>query len=105
MVLPRGYVNKEQLASAIEQAKQKLGQQVVRLKHSLGDDTSGEPSIYFRIVLTDSASREETLAETTGHIGGILFEELRPIENWDLTPYFSFRSQSEQAKRDDPAWG
>jgi hypothetical protein len=29
---------------------------------------------------------------------------LRPYENWGLTPYFSFRSQSEQAMRSDLAW-
>jgi hypothetical protein len=76
----------------------------VRVRHRVGADTSGEPSIFFRIVLSDSASREETLADVTGDITAILFEELRPYENWGLNPYFSLRSQSEQASRNDPEW-
>ena len=103
-VIPSGYINQEKLGDEIERARRRLGPEVVRLKHSVGADTSGEPSIYFRIVLTDSASVEETLADVIGQISGILFDELRPYENWGLRPYFSFRSQSEQAKRDDPAW-
>ena len=102
--IPTGYVNQERLASDIERAKQRLGPAVVRVKHSVGADTSGEPAIYFRIVLADFASAEETLADVTGQITRLLFDELRPLENWGLRPYYSFRSQSEQAKRDDLAW-
>ena len=106
MVVPRGFVHQTELAAEVERAKLKLGPSVVRVKHSIGDDMSGEPAIYFRIVLTDAASNEETLAEVTGQISKILFDELLPYENWGLTPYFSFRSQSEQAKRDvlDTNW-
>ncbi len=101
---PTGFVNQAQLANAVGQVAQKLGNEVVRVRHSIGSDASGEPSIYFRIVLTDSASREDTLADVTGHIATVLFDELRPIENWGLYPYFSFRSNSEQAKRNEPEW-
>jgi hypothetical protein len=102
-VIPTGFINQEQLANEVERAKKRLGPEVVRLKHSVGPNTSDEPSIYFRIVLTDSASREETLADVTGQISWVLFNELHPYENWGLRPYFSFRSQSEQANLNDPA--
>ena len=82
----------------------KLGNEVVRVKYSLGTDSSGEPSIFFRIVLSDAASREDGLADVTGRIATILFDEIRPYENWGLLPYFSFRSKSEQAIRNDPEW-
>jgi hypothetical protein len=103
-MVPSGFVNQTELASEVERATRELGPEVVRVRHSVGADTSGEPSIFFRIVITDSAAREETLADVTGHIANILFDELRPYENWGLTPYFSFRSQSEQAMRSDLAW-
>src|SRR5277367_4195028 len=104
--IPTGFINQTQLANAVEQAALKLrsGSEVVRVRHSTGVDTSGEPSIFFRIVLSDAASREATLADVTGNIATILFEEIRPYENWGLTPYFSFRSQSEQALRNEPEW-
>lgn len=60
--------------------------------------------MFFRIVLSDAASREDTLADVTGNIATILFDEIRPYENWGLIPYFSFRSKSEQAKRNEPEW-
>jgi hypothetical protein len=101
---PTGFVNQTQLANAVAQAARKLGSEVVRVRHSIGADTSGEPSIFFRIVLSDAGSREATLADMTGNIAATLFDEIRPYENWGLIPYFSFRSQSEQAMRNEPEW-
>ena len=102
--IPTGFVNQTQLANAVAQAALKLGREVVRVRHSIETDTSGEPSIFFRIVLSDAASKETTLADVTGHITTILFEEIRPYENWGLIPYSSFRSNSEQAMRNEPEW-
>ena len=103
-IVPSGFVNQAQLASEVAKAIPKLGREVVRVRHSIGEDTSGEPSIFFRIVLSDAASREDTLADVTGRIATVLFKEIRPYENWGLIPYFSFRSKSEQAKRNEPEW-
>ena len=103
-MVPTGLVHQTQLADEIRKAIRKLGKEVVRVNFSLGPDSTGEPSIFFRIVLTDAASREDKLAEVTGRIATILFDEIRPQENWDLYPYFAFRSKSEQEKRNDPDW-
>lgn len=103
-IVPSGIVNQTQLAKDVANAIQKLGNEVVRVRHSVGEDTSGEPSIFFRIILSDAASREDTLADVTGRIATVLFEEIRPYENWGLIPYFSFRSTSEQALRNEPEW-
>ena len=97
MVVPVGFVNQVQLAKAVEQAAHALGPEVVRLKHTIGADTSGDPAIFFRIILADWAVNEETLADVTGKIEDILVDELRPYENWGLFPYFSFRGNSEQS--------
>ena len=102
-MVQNGAVN-EILSNEVRRAILKLGPDVVRVRHSIGEDTSGGPSIFFRIILTDSASREETLADVTGHIATLLIDEIRPFENWGLIPYFSFRSESEQAGRSDLAW-
>jgi len=104
VVIPTGYLNQEELANEIQRAKTKLGPEVVRLKHTVGANTSDERAIYFRIVLTDSASRQETLGDVIEHVSQVLFNELHPYENWGLRPYLSFRSQSEQASHNDPAW-
>ena len=98
MFVPTVFVNQAQLAqlsTAVIQAVQTLGPEVVRLRHTIGEDTSGDPAIFFRIVLADWAVDEETLADVAGKISTTLIDELRPYENWGLFPYFSFRSNSE----------
>lgn len=101
---PTGYINHEMLAKEVERVRLKLGPEVVRLRYQVGPDTGGDPSIYFRIVLTDSASREEKLFEVTQPIIDTIEKELHPLENWGLYSYFRFRSQSEQAPRNDAEW-
>jgi hypothetical protein len=103
-MVPSGFVHQGQLDAEIKSAVGKLGPEAVHVAYNLGADSTGEPSIFFRIVLADAAAREETLTEITGRIATILFDEVRPIENWGLHPYFNFRSQSEQKRRRDPEW-
>jgi hypothetical protein len=102
--VPIGFVYQAQLGHSIEQAAQKLGPEVIRVRHSVGADTSGESAIFFRIILADWAINEKTLADVTGRIATTLFEELKPYENWGLIPYFTFRSNSEQVLQSDPDW-
>jgi hypothetical protein len=100
-MVPGGFVHQGQLDTEIKNAVRKLGPEAVHVAYHLGEDSTGEPSIFFRIVLPDAAAKEETLTEITGRIATILFDELRPFENWGLHPYFNFRSQSEQQRRGD----
>ena len=81
-VVPVGFVHQTQLGNQIAKVVRKLGREAVHVNYSLGADSTGEPSIFFRIVLTDAASREEKLAEVTSRIATTLFDELHPHENW-----------------------
>jgi hypothetical protein len=101
---PTGYVNQAQLGDIIAHAAQHLGPEVVHVAYSLGPDSTGEPSLFFRILLSDAYVREDTIADLTGRIATALFDAIRPIENWGLRPYFNFRSKSEQDRRRDPDW-
>ncbi len=103
-MVPSYFVNQAQIATVVDDAMRKLGPEAVRVRYNIGEDWSGDPAIFFRIVLSDAASTEETLADVSGNIATILFDEIRPHENWGLLPYFSFRGESEQAKRSDPEW-
>jgi hypothetical protein len=103
--VPTGFVNQAQLAQSVNAAIRSLDpQEVEHVAYSVGNDSTDEPAIFFRIVLTDAASREDRLADVTGRVASTLFNSIRPIENWGLTPYFSFRSFSEQRMRTDPEW-
>ncbi len=104
LVVPAGYVNQAQLGDAIGEAARHLGPEAVHVAYRIGPDSSGEPSLFFRILLADACIREDTIADLTARIAARLFEAVRPIENWGLRPYFNFRSKSEQDRRRDPDW-
>jgi hypothetical protein len=103
--VPAGFVNQTQLEHSVKDAIRSLNsQEVAHVAYSIGHDSTDDPAIFFRIVLTDAASREDGLADVTGRVASTLFDSIRPIENWGLTPYFSFRSFSEQRMLNDPEW-
>lgn len=102
--VPSGTVHQGQLGDVVARASQHLGPEVVHVTYGIGPDSTGEPSIFFRILLSDSFVREDTIADLTSRIGRVLFDAVRPLENWGLRPYFNFRSKSEQDRRRDPDW-
>lgn len=102
--VPSGLVHQGQIGAIVAQAAQRLGPEVVHVAYSIGQDSTGEPSIFFRILLSDSSIREETITDVTSRIGTVLFDAVRPLEHWGLRPYFNFRSKSEQDQRRDPDW-
>jgi hypothetical protein len=85
----------------VQQAAGKLPEEVVRIRHSFGEDWSGDLAIYFRIVLSDEASRLERLWESSQRVRKALEEDLRLYES-DYWPYFNFRSKSEEDKLREP---
>ena len=103
-IVPAGLVHQGQLNSEIDGAVQKFGPDVAHVFYSLGEDSTGEAAIFFRIVLTDSAAKEENLTSVTSRIARLVYDEVRPLENWGLYPYFYYRSQSEWQNRYDPEW-
>ena len=103
--VPTAFVNQAQLAQSVNAAIRSLNpQEVVHVAYSIGHDSTDDPAIFFRIVLADAASREDRLEDVTGRVASSMFNSIRPIENRGLTPYFSFRSFSEQEIRNDPEW-
>jgi|SRR5947209_7328371 len=87
----------------VQQTARKFPDDVVRIRHSFGEDWSGDPAIYFRIVLSDEASRRERLADTTRRIRSELTDDLL-LDESEYIPYFDFRSRAEQDKLKDPEW-
>jgi hypothetical protein len=98
-------VNQAQLAAAVRNAVAKLDPNEVRLvRYSTGVDSTGEITIFFRILLSDYASQESRLGDVTTRVSTILFDEIKPFDNWGILPDLSFRSESEQRNHYDAAW-
>ena len=104
MHIPTGMIHQGELAAQIGHAKSSLGPEVTHVAYRIREDSTGAPSIFFRITLLDWAMAENLIADLTGQVAAVLFDEIRPLDNWGLRPYFNFRSHSEQLKRPDPDW-
>lgn len=104
-MVPSYFVSQDEIDAEVKKAVSKLGPEVRRVRYTVGEDTSGEPAIYFRIVLADAAVWPwDVLSRTTRNIRDTLRDQLQPLPTWGLFPYFRFRSESEQAGRTEPEW-
>ena len=104
-VTPTGFIHQAQLAEAVAWAERVLAPLgVIRIRHTVGEDWSGEPAVYFRVLLSDAASDPARLRDVTRNIEAVIDREVDPLNAWGLFAYFNFRSQSEQAVIQEPAW-
>ncbi|MGP0075234.1 MAG: hypothetical protein ACLPWF_25255 [Bryobacteraceae bacterium] len=102
MPFPSGYVHQGQLDAIVKEARALLGPEVMHLTYRIGPDSTDVPSIFFRILLADTAVRENTIVGVTRRIAEVLLASVRPVEDWGLRPYFNYRSKSEQDRHKDP---
>jgi hypothetical protein len=101
--VPSASVSQAQIASGVKRAETVLAPDVVRIRYSLGSDWTGDHSIFFRIVLSDDASRKAQLSETAQRVALTILNEV-DADQLGLHSYFNFRSLSEQAEIKEPAW-
>jgi hypothetical protein len=102
MYLPSAVTKQREIETAILHVQQSIGQDVVRIRYEIGQDWSGQWAIFFRIVLTDDAARRRLRENATKIVWG-LAQEL-DFPGMGVFPYHNFRSVSEQARLQEPAW-
>lgn len=102
-IVPSAWIHQSKIDSAVKRAERVLKPDVVRIRYSFAPDWIGEQSIFFRIVLSDEASRQDRLSDTAQRVSLALVREVH-TEEMGLHAYFNFRSQSEQAQLREPAW-
>jgi hypothetical protein len=101
---PPGYVHRGHLETIVKEAATQLGPEVLHVGYQIRPDSTDEPAIFFRILLTDAAAREETVVNVTRRIAEVLRATVRPLEDWGLRPYFNYRTKSDQDRRRDADW-
>jgi hypothetical protein len=96
--ITRAFIHRAELDQAINELRPpELGPNVVDFTYTLGEDWSGEPAIFFTIVLSDRAARQDQLYKLTSEIQEMIVQHIEPLEQWGVLPYFSYRSEAEQA--------
>ena len=96
------YRTAKEIEAAIRRVEQIAGPDVVRIRYEIGEDWSGQWAIFFRIVLTDDAARRRLREVATKVVWGLSRELDFP--GMGVFPYHNFRSLSEQAMLQEPAW-
>ena len=105
MYIPTRYIDTTEVEKAVDAFIKTLGPEVVRVRYNIGEDWTGDPALYFRVVLADWVVVDpQIFSGTAARIKDACFEQLQPLENWGLFPYFNFRTNAEQAALNDPNW-
>ena len=98
-----GILNQSQIERAVRKAEKALAPDVVHIRYGFADDWSGDPAVYFRVLLTDAASRDSQLRQTVQRVSRIIGDQVRP-EEFGLLSYINFRSASEQKELREDSW-
>lgn len=91
-----------EINAAVSEIVQSMSPDVVRIRFDLGPDWSGDPAIFFRILLSDDAA-EKRAHETSKEVRRRLDERLDFI-SMGLFAYHNIRSVSEQAELKEASW-
>ncbi|MCC6368020.1 MAG: hypothetical protein IT165_31230 [Bryobacterales bacterium] len=98
-----GFVYQQRIDQGVTSAARALAPDVVRIRYSFGEDWSGSDAIFFRVLLSDEASRRDRLRAVAREVTSTVFREVAPDE-LGLQAYFNFRSAAEQAQLKEEAW-
>jgi hypothetical protein len=104
VILPEAYKREAEFAAEVAEVEQRLRPEVVRIRYYLEDDATGDPAVFFLVLLSDEASRHEVLWNNTSRIEKEIIQRIQPMRKWEVFPYFHYRSESEQAQLNSPAW-
>ena len=102
-IVPRGLVDQSKIKAGVRKAERALAPDVIRIMYSVAEDTQGDMSLFFRILMTDQAAVPNRLRETTQRIIAKVLREVKAQE-LGLQTYFNFRSKSEQEMLRESFW-
>jgi hypothetical protein len=86
----------------VRKAMQALTPEVVRMQYTLDNDWSGEPSIFFRVVLSGEV-QQGSLYDLSLRVRLAVLDAV-PLGELGLHSYFNFRTLSELEEVQDEDW-
>jgi hypothetical protein len=101
--IARAFLQQVEFFAAVAQVASVLPPAVVGVTPMLGSDSKRESAVFFDIVLADGTPRDQLL-NLTKLISQAIVQQLQPLEEWGVLPYFNFRKQSEPAKIREATW-
>ena len=102
MYLPSAVTKQSEIQAAVNAVERSLTPDVVHIRYEIGEDWSGQLSIFFRVVLADEAAKRR-LRDIATKVAWGLARQL-DFPSMGVVPYHNFRSASEQEALQEPAW-
>lgn len=102
MLIAKAFAHQAQFFSAI--ADVALPPQVQSVTPTLGTDWNGESAVFFQVILADKSVPRPELLAFTKQVSQTLIQQIRPLEEWGVLPYFDFLTESEHARMKEPTW-
>lgn len=102
MPVPDVITKQPEINAAVSEVRRLLARDVQHIRYDIGQDWSGDWAIFFRVVLSDEASKNR-LRETTSKVVSQLAARL-DFSAMGLFAYHNFSSVSEQALLQEEAW-
>jgi hypothetical protein len=99
MYVPPAFIKPAQFRAAVARVERRFPQ-VVRIIPEFRDDWTGEPSVFFMVILDDAAASHDQLLKISNQVSDTIDRQVQPREKWGLFSYFNFRTRSEQAQMD-----
>jgi hypothetical protein len=103
MQFPSAIAKQPQINAAVSEVVGLLSPDVVHIRYDIAQDWSGDWAVFFRVVLSDEASRPPRLREIAAEVVARLAERL-DFSSMGLLSYHNFRNVSEQAALREEAW-
>ena len=97
MYLAKAFVQQSQFFAAVAQAASALDPQVVSVTPTLGNDWNGESAVFLEVVLADGIPRAQ-LVPLTRQISQSIVQQVQPLEEWGVLPYFDYLTKSEASE-------
>jgi hypothetical protein len=102
MLMSPSIAKQREIDARIRGLAKRLSPDVVDIKYTISQDWSGDPGIFFRVLISDDAGSKR-LYEVSAKVERKVSEILDRLDVRDF-PYFDYRSVSEQAALRDEAW-
>jgi hypothetical protein len=100
--LPSAVTKQPEINAAVSEVVRLMAPDVVHIRYDIGRDWSGDWAIFFRVLLSDEASKTR-LREVARQVVRRLDERL-DFPSMGLFAYHNFRNVSEQAALREEAW-
>lgn len=101
-MVPSGTVKQPEINAAVTEVVRLMTPDVVHIRYDIGRDWSGDWAIFFRVLLSDEASKKR-LRAVAKEVAWRLSERL-DFEALGLFPYHNYRSVSEQEALREESW-